>query len=38
MKSRDQLGGQHKVPRIILDQDLFANLREFADRTAKPSS
>ncbi len=30
MKSRGQLGGQHKVPRIILDQDLFRNLRGFA--------
>ncbi len=29
MKSRGQLGGQHKVPRIILDQDLFANLQKF---------
>lgn len=30
MKSRGQLGGQHKVPRIINDTDLFANLRAFA--------
>ncbi len=29
MKSRGQLGGQHKVPRIILDPELFANLRSF---------
>lgn len=29
MKSRGQLGGQHKVPRIINDQDLLANLRAF---------
>lgn len=29
MKSRDQLGGQHKVPRIINDADLFAGLRAF---------
>jgi hypothetical protein len=29
MKSRGQLGDQHKVPRIINDQDLFQNLREF---------
>ena len=27
MKKRDQLGGQHKVPRIINDHDLFRNLR-----------
>lgn len=32
MKSRGQLGGQHKVPRIILDQDLFKSLRGFAGR------
>lgn len=30
MKARGQLGGQHKVPRIILDQDLFHNLCVFA--------
>lgn len=29
MKSRGQLGDQHKVPRIINDQDLLQNLREF---------
>lgn len=29
MKSRGQLGGQHKVPRIINDEDLFTGLREF---------
>ena len=29
MKSRGQLGGQHKVPRIITDADLFRNLRDF---------
>lgn len=34
MKSRGQLGGQHKVPRIINDADLFAGLRSFvADRS-----
>jgi hypothetical protein len=38
MKSRGQLGGQHKVPRIILDQDLFANLRAFVDQSTKSSS
>lgn len=31
MKSRGQLGGQHKVPRIITDGELFANLRSFAE-------
>jgi hypothetical protein len=30
MKQRGQLGGQHKVPRIITDQFLFAELRRFA--------
>jgi len=30
MKSRGQLGGQHKVPRVINDPDLFATLRAFA--------
>lgn len=29
MKSRGKLGGQNKVPRIINDQALFADLREF---------
>lgn len=29
MKSRGQLGGQHKVPRIIKDDDLFTGLRDF---------
>lgn len=29
MKSRGQLGGQHKVPRVINDPDLFDNLRRF---------
>jgi hypothetical protein len=29
MKSRGQLGGQHKVPRIINDTKLFASLRAF---------
>ena len=37
MKSRGQLGGQHKVPRIILDQDLLANLRGFVGPTQKSS-
>lgn len=30
MKSRGRLGGQHKVPRIINDANLFASLRDFA--------
>jgi hypothetical protein len=30
MKSRGQLGGQHKVPRIVNDAKLFASLRKFA--------
>jgi hypothetical protein len=29
MKRRGQLGGQHKVPRIILDPDLLEDLRRF---------
>jgi len=29
MKRRDQLGGQHKVPRIINNTELFAELQEF---------
>jgi hypothetical protein len=29
MKARGKLGGQHKVPRIITDQELFDNLRAF---------
>jgi hypothetical protein len=29
MKRRGQLGGQHKVPRIIQDPELFADLRTF---------
>lgn len=32
MKSRGQLGGQHKVPRIINDAELFDNLCDFAGR------
>ena len=31
MKSRGQLGGQHKVPRIVADEKLFASLRGFAE-------
>jgi hypothetical protein len=29
MKSRGQLGGQHKVPRVIADPALFSELRQF---------
>lgn len=32
MKARGRLGGQHKVPRVAADPDLFADLRAFADR------
>ena len=30
MKKRGQLGGQHKVPRIVNDAELFNDLRDFA--------
>ena len=30
MKSRGQLGGQHKVPRVIANAQLFQSLRDFA--------
>lgn len=32
MKARGQLGGQHKVPRVVTDPELFENLRAFARR------
>ena len=32
MRRRGQLGGQHKVPRIVADPSLFAELRQFAAR------
>lgn len=32
MKSRDQFGGQHKVPRVINDAELFDGLRGFVAR------
>jgi hypothetical protein len=35
MKQRGQLGGQHKVPRIISDDALFGELRRFAGPRAK---
>jgi hypothetical protein len=34
MKARGQLGGQHKVPRIVADETLFASLRSFAEARA----
>ena len=38
MKSRGQLGGQHKVPRVIANEALFTALRAFAQtRSAGPS-
>ena len=37
MKSRGQLGGQHKVPRIIADQDLANNLWAFCGIEDGPS-
>lgn len=33
MKKRGQLGGQHKVPRIINDEALFADLQAFVSRS-----
>jgi hypothetical protein len=33
MKSRGQLGGQHKVPRVINNAELFAGLRKFTGLT-----
>ncbi|HEX3486286.1 MAG TPA: GH3 auxin-responsive promoter family protein, partial [Micropepsaceae bacterium] len=32
MKSRGQLGGQHKVPRVIANAELFQSLRDFAEK------
>ena len=37
MKSRGKLGGQHKVPRIVNNAELFASLREFAGLTSSVS-
>jgi hypothetical protein len=37
MKSRGQLGGQHKVPRVITDAELFANLQAFPSRARSKS-
>ncbi len=36
MKSRGRLGGQNKVPRVINDAELFADLRDFAARQVAP--
>lgn len=36
MKSRGQLGGQHKVPRVIANPALFDSLRNFVTRHAGP--
>ncbi len=32
MKRRGKIGGQNKVPRVITDDDLFRDLRSFAER------
>ena len=32
MKDRGKLGGQHKVPRVILDNELFQSLQQFVQR------
>ena len=37
MKQRGQLGGQHKVPRIIADQALLGELRRFVARSQSGS-
>jgi len=37
MKSRGKLGGQHKVPRIVNNAELFASLRGFASLTSSVS-
>jgi len=34
MKRRGRLGAQNKVPRIVNDPDLWADLRAFADASA----
>ena len=36
MKKRGQLGGQHKVPRVINDSDLLRDLLDFADEKEPP--
>jgi len=36
MKSRGKLGGQHKVPRIINDRELWQNLLDFAAAHDQP--
>ncbi len=37
MKSRGRLGGQHKVPRIVNDRELFAALQAFAEAYGESS-
>ncbi len=34
MRRRGKLGGQHKVPRLVSDRELFADLRGFAQQAA----
>ena len=34
MRRRGKLGGQHKVPRLVSDRELFADLRGFAQEAA----
>ena len=36
MKSRGKLGGQHKVPRVINDRELFQNLIDFVKNYQSP--
>jgi hypothetical protein len=36
MKARGRLGGQNKVPRVIVDQNLFADLRRAAEAAKEP--
>lgn len=36
MRARGKLGGQHKVPRIVLDEALFEGLRAFASGRQAP--
>lgn len=35
MKKRGRLGGQNKVPRLVSDPELFADLQEFCERAAE---
>jgi len=36
MKSRGKLGGQHKVPRVINDRELWAKLLDFVSKNGQP--